>query len=301
MVFLRKYPLYFYAGILIIAFMQFSIFFGKTAVTTWATPVFWTGLILIFDALLYKAKAASLIRTGAILPLAAISFISWWMFEWFNIFLSNWHYINLTYPLWLRMAGYVWAFSTIIPGVLLTYGILNLIFNDITGKPLKIRRPLLVSSFILGIFFLAVPVIPFSMYYLNRAADAGLFFFLKWAANTYLSEFSAAFVWTGFVLMLEPLNYAMGGRCLLSELEKGNYKPLLTLSTAGLLCGFLWEFWNYWAHTKWFYTVPILGHVKIFEMPVLGYLGFIPFAWELYNMVSLIYPRAIELVEGRRP
>jgi len=31
-------------------------------------------------------------------------------------------------------------------------------------------------------------------------------------------------------------------------------------------------------------AVPYLGHVKVFEMPVLGYLGFPPFALECYAM-----------------
>jgi hypothetical protein len=46
----------------------------------------------------------------------------------------------------------------------------------------------------------------------------------------------------------------------------------------------LWEFWNYWALAKWTYTVPYLDHLKVFEMPVLGYLGFPPFVLECYAM-----------------
>jgi hypothetical protein len=53
---------------------------------------------------------------------------------------------------------------------------------------------------------------------------------------------------------------------------------------SGLVCGVLWEFWNYWALTKWTYTVPYPPDVKLFEMPVLGYLGFLPFALECFAM-----------------
>ena len=35
---------------------------------------------------------------------------------------------------------------------------------------------------------------------------------------------------------------------------------------------------------KWYYTVPFFNFGKIFEMPILGYLGYIPFAWELYAL-----------------
>lgn len=56
------------------------------------------------------------------------------------------------------------------------------------------------------------------------------------------------------------------------------------LFVAGTLCGLLWEFWNYYAVTKWFYEIPFVGFFKIFEMPILGYLGYGPFAWELFAM-----------------
>jgi hypothetical protein len=58
----------------------------------------------------------------------------------------------------------------------------------------------------------------------------------------------------------------------------------------------LWEFFNYWAIAKWTYTVPYFGNVKIFEMPVLGYLGFPPFAvecWVFYIFVRSFLPPAV--------
>lgn len=294
----RRIPLYLYAGIFLIVFMQACLIFQVDSITRWATPVLWTGLILAFDAILRGARGYSYLTTRAIFPVALISVISWWMFEWFNIFLSNWHYIHLTQPLSLRYLGYAWSFATIIPGVLLTYGIIRIIIKDIHWKPLKVTRGLLVTLFVMGFFFLAIPVIPFSMYFSGRAADPDLFFWLEWARNTHLAEYTAAFVWTGLVMVLEPLNYLLGGPSLLRSMQKGNYTSLVGLALAGLACGYLWEFWNFWAHTKWYYTVPIWGHIKLFEMPILGYGGFITFAWELYALVSLLYPKAILIVEG---
>ena len=66
---------------------------------------------------------------------------------------------------------------------------------------------------------------------------------------------------------------------------RGSFNRVASLLASGFVCGILWEFWNYWAISKWTYTVPYLGNVKIFEMPVLGYLGFPPFAvecWAIY-------------------
>jgi len=47
--------------------------------------------------------------------------------------------------------------------------------------------------------------------------------------------------------------------------------------------GFFWEFWNYLSpFVKWKYNVPYVGFLKIFEMPILGYFGYLPFALEIY-------------------
>jgi hypothetical protein len=53
----------------------------------------------------------------------------------------------------------------------------------------------------------------------------------------------------------------------------------------------LWEFWNYWALAKWVYDLPFLGswqHVKYFEMPMIGLIGFIPFGIECWIMWQLM-------------
>jgi hypothetical protein len=72
--------------------------------------------------------------------------------------------------------------------------------------------------------------------------------------------------------------------------ERGDPRKFLLLLTAGLVCGLLWEFWNFWAQSKWVYTVPFFNEIKGFEMPLLGFLGFPPFAVECYvtyNFISI--------------
>ncbi len=61
------------------------------------------------------------------------------------------------------------------------------------------------------------------------------------------------------------------------------------LLIAGALCGFLWEMWNFRAGAKWIYTVPYVGFLKVFEMPLLGFLGFPPFAVECYTMTASFF------------
>jgi hypothetical protein len=35
--------------------------------------------------------------------------------------------------------------------------------------------------------------------------------------------------------------------------------------------------WNYYSLAKWEYSIPFVHRFKIFEMPILGYAGYIPF------------------------
>jgi hypothetical protein len=98
------------------------------------------------------------------------------------------------------------------------------------------------------------------------------------------SPYLAAPVWLGFIFLLDPINARFGGESLIGDLQAGRLQRLVNLSVGGLACGLLWEFWNYWSRTKWIYTVPILPDLKLFEMPLPGYLGFPAFALECFTM-----------------
>ena len=49
---------------------------------------------------------------------------------------------------------------------------------------------------------------------------------------------------------------------------------------AGLVCGFFWELWNICSLAKWIYSVPFVDRFHVFEMPLLGYAGYLPFGIE---------------------
>jgi len=102
------------------------------------------------------------------------------------------------------------------------------------------------------------------------------------------NRYWAPAIWTGFVLMLDPINYRLGLSSILRQLRSGTLGGILRLFATGLVCGFLWEFWNFWAGGKWVYSIPYLGNVKIFEMPIIGFLGFIPFAVEVFVMYVFV-------------
>ncbi len=102
------------------------------------------------------------------------------------------------------------------------------------------------------------------------------------------SPYLAAPVFLGFIFLIDPVNAWSGDDSLIGDQRNGSYERLMNLLIAGFICGGLWEFWNFWARAKWIYTVPILGDIKIFEMPVLGYFGFPPFAVECFTMYVFV-------------
>lgn len=259
-------PKHGYLGVAIMVAAQILMFAKIEPVYTWFTAIQWTGYVLLLDAILTRRRGESFIfdRTREFLFLLFVSNVCWFLFEAYNLHLRNWEYHNLPANMAWRLTGFFWAFATIFPGILLTSEVLDELgfFKKASFSPVRVPRWVHQLLLVSGALFCLVPV-------LVPAAIAKYLF---------------AFVWIGYVFLLDPINYRLGMPSLLRELEKGSLQKLLSLFLAGLICGILWEFWNYWAKAKWVYTVPYLNRPKIFEMPLYGFLGFLPFAAECFVM-----------------
>jgi len=258
-------------GLGVIGASEILLFSGVPFVNTYFTPLVWSGYILFVDSLVLKKKGSSLFlhRPREFLLMLPLSIGFWLIFEFYNLFIRNWRYVGLPEELHLRWLGYAWAFATIWPSILETAEALESwgLFSQRKIRPLRITKGRLLLSGVFGAFCLALPFM----------------------ASPHWAQYLAAPVWLGFIFFLDPLNYWMGGKSLFRNLQNGDPGKLYHLLIAGLLCGGLWEFWNYWAGAKWHYTVPILRDVKIFEMPILGYLGFPPFAVECEVMYAFVW------------
>jgi hypothetical protein len=46
--------------------------------------------------------------------------------------------------------------------------------------------------------------------------------------------------------------------------------------------------WNFFSFPKWHYQVPYVSFLHIFEMPLLGYGGYLPFGLEVYSLYNLV-------------
>ncbi len=260
------FKIYGWVGLLIMFLAEILLITNSAFVKSWFTPIMWSGYILFIDSFIYRVTGNSLIssRFKQFLFMLPYSVGCWLIFEAYNLHLQNWQYIGLPENIVERYFGYFWAFATIFPGVLLTSEAIDIlgIFNKLRARTFTFRKTTLYIIMTIGGLFLLVPVL------VPQKVAAYLF----------------GLVWIGFVFFLDPINYFSGGKSLFRDLENGRLNKLFSLFLAGLICGILWEFWNYWATAKWIYTLPFLNEPKIFEMPLFGFLGFLPFAIEIYVM-----------------
>ena len=241
----------------------------------------WFPLILFLDGLLYGLRGVSwlLDRPRDLLQMAFWSVTVWLVFEALNLVLHNWGYTGVLANPWVRWPGYALAFATVLPGVLLGAEVLAAlgIFRGRRGRAVTLPFAWEPAALLLGTASLVLPLV--------------------WP------RYCFPLVWGAGFFLLDPFVKLLGGRSLIQAWLEGERREHLCLLAAGLLCGLWWEAWNYGATAKWVYTLPVLGFGKIFEMPVLGYLGFPPFALEcavMYNFMRVLDERLLVTARRRR-
>jgi hypothetical protein len=265
--------LYGYLGLALILFAEINFSLVIMPFASWYIVIVWYGYILFIDSLVYKIKKKSLISTypKEFLLMLIVSLPFWLLFEFYNTFTLSWYYIN-----------YVWYvhlldFTTIMPGMMETFSLLTVLNVAKAADAIKKRiKPMTESSkriYLGGVRLLVVVgavalIIPFIM------PDIGFLF-----------------IWIGLFLLADPINYLTGRISVIGEVAKGNKSILPRLFYSGIIMGFLWEFWNWQAYPKWMYSFPgAMGAIKLFEMPLFGYLGYLPFALEVFLIYALVRP-----------
>jgi len=268
---MRRLPEYGWAGLATMAISEVGMLAGVEPFATFHTPIAWTGYILFVDGLVWRARADSWLQSSPaeFLFLAVFSVPLWLVFEFYNLFIENWHYVGLPESPGPRLLGYAWSFATIWPAIFETGDLVSVV-RDRRAPPGRLAEPTRRRIGWLG--------------WLSMAAGALM---LAWPLAR-PSPYLAAPVFLGFIFLLDPINGRFGGRTLVCDFGFGRCRRGLNLAIAGLICGLLWEFWNYWATAKWVYTVPIMADWKLFEMPLAGYLGFPAFALECFTMYTLV-------------
>jgi hypothetical protein len=235
----------------------------------------WLGYILVADALVLCRTGTSLWSRSRLefALLFATSAPAWWLFEIINRRTGNWEYLGsdafteFEYYLLCTI-----SFSTVMPAVFETAELMRSFrWMDRFGSGPRLRR---TPALNLGLFLGGVGMVALT---------------LVWPRHCY------PFVWTSLLFILEPVNCWLGRRHFLEELQLGDWRSVIALSLGALACGFFWEMWNFYSYPKWIYHTPGAQFLHVFEMPLLGYGGYIPFALELCALKNFLWPRSPRL------
>src|SRR5262249_32876826 len=202
------------------------------------------------------------------LLLFPLSATFWWVFEWVNDIVQNWHYLsNQPYPGLVRNLLATLYFCTVLPAVLETAELVasfpRLHPRMAPGKPSPRLSAVWAARLVaVGVAFLVV-----ALHFPGQAF---------------------VLIWLFLIFLLDPINNMAGRPSPIAHLLARDWRFFVTLPLAGLVCGFFWELWNTYALPRWYYTIPLIDQAPhLFAMPLPGYLGYLPFALELYAMYQI--------------
>lgn len=258
------FPAYGYGGLLLLLIFWYIMWSYNGLRAHWAFFPLWLSYILVVNACTERLKGNCLIRRSfrAWMWLFILSAPVWWIFEWLNYRAQYWEYTDV--ESFTPFAFNLYAtlnFSTVLPAV---FGTAELIGALVPENQWQHGLKWGAKSWFRKFFFLSGIAMLLSFYF--------------WPL------YGAAFLWMSLFFILDPINFRLGFISLLRETACGHWRTVFVLWMASMVCGFFWEMWNYWAAPKWVYHVPFVDFWHVFEMPLLGYLGYLPFALELYAM-----------------
>lgn len=248
---------------------------------TWFAPVqafsfapLWMGYIVVINALTWRRTGSCLMirqpRLFFMLFVASAAF--WWFFEYLNRFVQNWYYVGVSdYSAFEYFFHATLPFATVLPAVISTrewlasYNGLSVGLD--TGLCVSVCRPRLWAT---AIFIAAV---------------FGLLGIGLWPNQLY------PLVWVAPLLLIVSSQVLLGHSTVFDSVAKGDWRTLWLSALAAVQCGFFWEMWNYYSLAKWEYSIPYVHRFEIFEMPILGYAGYLPFGLECAVVAAWVATR----------
>jgi hypothetical protein len=262
------FPFYGWIGILLVIIFWYLNWHLEGLRTHILFFPLWLGYALTVDAIVFYRKGTSLLNRNVkkYFSLFLISAPAWWLFELLNLATQNWIYDGRQFFTDLEYAFYATlSFSTVIPAVFGTaelVGSFEWIQKIKPGYKIHPSSKILIIHFLLGWLMLLLMII--------------------FPQNFFL------FVWMSVFFIIEPVNAWLKNRTLFEHISVGDWRPVFSLWIGCLICGFFWEMWNYLSYPKWIYHVPFVDFLHIFEMPLIGYLGYLPFSLELFALYHFV-------------
>ena len=231
----------------------------------------WAGFILVMNALCVRRTGTSPLtgRTRSYLLLFPVSSAFWWFFEYLNRYVWNWFYVGVPGISACEYAVFATlCFASVLPGVTAVAAWLNTFaaFRDVNYAGMakvnvRSRTSMTVMTGLTLVGLVGIVFIP------------QLTYPLLWISPL-----------MGFVLLQvwwrEP--------SVLDRLAEGTWGTVFRFAVAAFICGLAWETWNYYALAKWIYSVPYAHRFLVWEMPIMGFAGYLPFGLECAALAAWV-------------
>ncbi|MEE8388515.1 MAG: hypothetical protein V3R65_08060 [Acidiferrobacterales bacterium] len=231
----------------------------------------WLGYIISVNAFTYKRRSRCLLtdRPRYLAVLFAVSAVFWWYFEYLNRFVQNWYYVGISNFSSLEYVFFATlSFSTVLPAVISTKELLQTFPRLSAGLEnfyaVRVNNPCRIASMVLILSAIGLANI-------GRAPD--YLFPLLWIAP---------------LLIITSVQTLRGESLVFRSLATGNWRSIWLAGIAALLCGVFWEMWNVFSLAHWQYAIPFVQRFQLFEMPLLGYAGYLPFGVECLIVTRIV-------------
>jgi len=233
------------------------------------TPL-WLGYIVTVNALTWRRTGSSLVtdHPKSLAWLFLLSSAFWWFFEYLNRFVQNWYYQGIeSYTPFEYFITESVQFSTVLPAVLST----SLLLKSFSWWGLHSTCPICPARpQLLGVLTLAMG----SLGLLGLAVFPKILYPLVWIAP---------------LVLVTSLQAITRQRHVFSSVAQGDWRPIWLSALGGIICGFFWEMWNWHSgYPHWVYSIPWVQRFHLFEMPLLGYAGYLPFGIECLAIAQLL-------------
>ena len=236
------------------------------------TPL-WLGYVLLVNAWTFRRTGHCFMRDrpSLFLLLFPASAAFWWSCEYLNRFVQNWYYVGPhTFTPWEYFLHATVPFSTVLPAVLSTMELLASMPRVTAGMD---RLP-----------SLRWPKAHWTGWGLMTLACVGLTGIGVWPQALF------PLVWVSPLLLITALQMLRGKDTIFSGLSQGDWTTVWLAAVAALVCGFWWEMWNSKSLAHWEYAIPSVHRFQLFEMPLLGYAGYLPFGLECLAVTQWLFP-----------
>ena len=220
------------------------------------------------DSLVLWRKGTSLLSRNpvAFIGMFLLSVPLWWAFEGINYYTHNWRYVGAGgYSTAQYMLVASWHFSIVIPAVFETaelIGSFEFVRRFQRGPVVPVSRRSLIGVLVLGLI--------------------SLFALIVWPSYAFPGT------WLCLFLLLDPINHFRGHPSVAERLRHGDWSLVVALGAGALVCGWFWEMWNFLAFPKWQYAISYVDFAHVFEMPLLGYGGYLPFGLEAFAVYCFL-------------